>query len=160
MAGIAGRMRNKAPEDGIWDSCGSVGGAGCCLWREWQSSDSCESTSAPGTATPIQTQSQPQIPSQGFNLCSIFAHSPVSGHQPITSNWMFWAKMGRKVERVKRKNPNPKAMDPAGIHPATGGALAASQRSGWNGPSLAWRRFSHHFLGCRIGWFPGKRWEL
>lgn len=104
--------------------------------------------------------SKPQIPSQGFNLCSIFAHSPVSGHQPATSNWMFWAKMGRKVERVKRKNPNPKAMDPAGIHPATGGALAASQRSGWNGPSLAWRRFNHHFLGCRIGWFPGKRWEL
>lgn len=25
------RMRDEVPEDGISDSCGSVGGAGCCL---------------------------------------------------------------------------------------------------------------------------------
>lgn len=145
-------MRNEVPEDGIWDSCGSVGGAGCCLWRERQSSDSCESISSLRMATPIQTQTQ----SQEFNLCSISTHSPVSGHQATTSNWMFWGKEGRKVERVKKKTPNAKAINPA--QPCrVWGCLAASQRSGWNGPSSAWRRLSHHFLGCRIGWFPGKR---
>lgn len=150
MAGMVGKMRNEAPEDGIWDGCGSVGGAGCCLWRERQSS---ESTSTLRMATPIQTQSQE------FNLCSISTHSTMSGHPATTSHWIFWGKEGREVERVKRKSPSPKAIDPAG--PCKDwGCLAASQRSGWNGPSSVWTRLSHHFLGCRTGWFPGKRWEL
>lgn len=137
MAGTAGKMRNEAPEEGIWDSCGSVGGAGCCPRRERQSSDSCESPSAPRMATSIQSQSQ----SQEFTLCSISTHSPMSGHQAMTSNWMFWGKEKRKVEGGKRENPNPKAIDPA-LPCRDQGCLAG--RSGWNEPSSAWRRLSHH----------------
>lgn len=101
-----GKDKDRGGGGQDFDSCGLVGGAGCCLRRERQGSDLCESVSAPRTRHP---KPKPK-PSNSTSVLSI--HIP----QCLATSKKLWLLIGSVILRQGGKrscqNEGGKTLEP------------------------------------------------
>lgn len=140
-ARTAGRTRDEAPEDRISDSCGSVGGAGCCPRRERQGSDLCE---------PPRT-SHPKPKPKPNNSTSALSMS-IS----ILIGLDIWGQGGKKSCQNEggKKKPEPIITSLDSAQPC--GAVGAWQHPEGQGGKVESSRLrgglTHHLLGYTTGY--------